>query len=66
MARDDAFAVQRSPKAGRPPQDRPVSPRLRRHQKSGSVAFRKGATLSQAAEGPRVVWGVKKPKTKKG
>jgi hypothetical protein len=39
---------------------------VRRRQKTAHVAFRKGATLAQAAQGPRVVRAVTKPKVKKG
>jgi hypothetical protein len=34
--------------------------------KTARVSFRKDTMLSEAAEGPRVVWGVTKPKVKKG
>jgi hypothetical protein len=43
-----------------------VPTRVRRRQKTARAAFRKDATIHQAAEGPRVVWGVTKPKVKKG
>jgi hypothetical protein len=43
-----------------------VPARVRRRQKSARAAFRKDTTIHQAAEGPRVVWGVTKPKIKKG
>lgn len=56
----------RSPKAGRPPEELVTSARVRRRTKTAHVSFRKGGTLSQAAEGPRVIWGVQKPKVKKG
>jgi hypothetical protein len=56
----------RSRKAGRPPEPRAVPARVRRRQKSARAAFRKDTTIHQAAEGPRVVWGVTKPKIKKG
>jgi len=56
----------RSSKAGRPPESRAVPARVRRRQKSARAAFRKDTTIHQAAEGPRVVWAVTKPKIKKG
>jgi hypothetical protein len=56
----------RSPKAGRPPEAPISSDRVRRRAKTAHVTFRKGGMLSQAAEGPRVTWGVQKPKVKKG
>jgi hypothetical protein len=56
----------RSRKAGRPPETRAVPARVRRRQKSAHAAFRKDTTIHQAAEGPRVVWAVTKPKIKKG
>jgi len=64
--RMEAGSGPRSPKAGRPPEARVVAPRVRRRQKSARTAFRKDTTIHQAAEGPRVVWGVTKPKVKKG
>ena len=60
------MAKKRSSKAGRPPETRAVAARVRRRQKSAHTAFRKDTTIHQAAEGPRVVWGVTKPKIKKG
>jgi len=56
----------RSSKAGRPPESRAMPARVRRRQKSARAAFRKDTTIHQAAEGPRVVWAVTKPKIKKG
>jgi hypothetical protein len=56
----------RSRKAGRPPESRAVPARVRRRQKSAHAAFRKDTTIHQAAEGPRVIWAVTKPKIKKG
>lgn len=56
----------RSAKAGRPPVSEVMPARVRRRQKSARAAFRKDTTIHQAAEGPRVTWGVTKPKVKKG
>jgi len=56
----------RSRKAGRPPESRAVPARVRRRQKTARAAFRKDTTIHQAAEGPRVVWAVTKPRIKKG
>ena len=56
----------RSRKAGRPPETRAMPARVRRRQKTAHAAFRKDTTIHQAAEGPRVVWAVTKPKIKKG
>ena len=56
----------RSAKAGRPPEQRPLAPRVKRRQKSASAAFSKGTTLYQAAEGPRAAWPASKPTFKKG
>lgn len=56
----------RSAKAGRPPSPQAMPARVRRRQKSARAAFRKDTTIHQAAEGPRVIWGVTKPKVKKG
>jgi hypothetical protein len=38
---------------------------VRRRQKTAHTAFRKDTTIHEAADGPRVVWGVTKPKIKK-
>jgi hypothetical protein len=56
----------RSPKAGQPPREQPTAPRVRRRQRTAHVAVRKDTLLMQAGEGPRVMWGVTKPKVKKG
>jgi len=56
----------RSSKAGRPPEVRVLAPRVARRMKSARAAFRKDTTIHQAAQGPRVLWGVTKPKVKKG
>jgi hypothetical protein len=61
-----AIEAPRSRKAGKPPAAAAVPPRVRRRQKSAHTAFRKDTTIHEAAEGPRVVWGVTKPKVKKG
>jgi hypothetical protein len=39
---------------------------VQRRQKSARAAVRKDTMLMQAAEGPRVLWGVTKPKVMKG
>jgi hypothetical protein len=61
-----AIQAPRSRKAGRPVEPRAVPARVRRRRTSARAAFRKDTTIHQAAEGPRVVWGVTKPKVKKG
>ena len=58
--------IARSRKAGRPAQPQAIPARVRRRRISAHVAFRKDTTIHQAAQGPRVVWGVTKPKVKKG
>ncbi len=55
----------RSAKAGRPPEERAVAPRVRRRQKSARAAFSKGTTLHQAPEGSRVTWPASRPMFKK-
>jgi hypothetical protein len=62
-AQKNAFTSRRSPKAGRPPEV--PSPRERRRQKTAHVAVRKDTMILQATDGPRVIWGVTKPKVKK-
>lgn len=66
MAEAKGGAASRSKKAGRPPETRVVAPRVARRMKSARAAFRKDTTIHQAAQGPRVLWGVTKPKVKKG
>ena len=56
----------RSPKAGRPPEEAVAPPRVRRRQKTAHGAVKKDTMLLQASQGPRVLWGVTKPKIKKG
>jgi len=56
----------RSRKAGRPPEQAVMPRRVRRRGRTARAAFRKDTTIHQAAEGPRVVWGVTQPKIKKG
>ena len=56
----------RSPKAGKPRQEIAGSSPVRRRRKTAIAAVRKDTMLSQAAQGPRVLWGVTKPKVKKG
>lgn len=63
--RTKALTPPRSAKAGRPPRHIPLAPGARRRQKTAHVAVRKDTMLMQAAEGPRVRWGVTKPKVKK-
>ena len=55
----------RSPKAGRPPEEIVLAPRVGRRQKTAHVAVRKGTTLLQTGHGLRVVRGAKTPKVKK-
>ena len=62
---EKAFQPPRSPKAGRPPEEIISSPRVRRRQKTAHAAVRKDTMLLQTDDGPRVVWGVTKPKIKK-
>lgn len=56
----------RSPKAGRPPQQGVAPARVRRRQKTAHASMKKDTMLLQAPQGPRVLWGVTKPKVKKG
>ncbi len=55
----------RSPKAGRPPEEIRTSSQNRRRQKTAHVAVKKDNTLFETDYGPRVRWGVTKPKVKK-
>ena len=63
--RTKTLVARRSPKAGSPPRDVPPTPRERRRQKTAHIAVRKDTMLMQAADGPRVRWGVTKPRVKK-
>jgi hypothetical protein len=63
--RTKTLVARRSPKAGSPPRDAQPTPRERRRQKTAHVAVRKDTMLMQAADGPRVRWGVAKPRVKK-
>lgn len=60
-----ALRAARSPKAGRPPEESVSSPRVKRREKTAHTAVRKDTMILQAPDGPRVVWGVTKPKVKK-
>jgi hypothetical protein len=55
----------RSKKAGRPPESRPETPRVRRRQKTAQAAVRKDTMLLQSAQDPRARWPAAKPKFKK-
>ena len=63
--RRKALTPVRSPKAGRPPAESVSSPRVRRRQKTAHVAVRKDTMILETSDGPRVLWGVTKPKVKK-
>lgn len=56
----------RSAKAGRPPEERKLSPQAKRRQKSAHAAYSKGTTIYQAAEGSRATWPASRPMFKKG
>jgi hypothetical protein len=55
----------RSKKAGRPPDQRPITPRVRRRQKTATVAGRRDTTVFQSSQDPRARWPASKPKFKK-
>jgi hypothetical protein len=55
----------RSRKAGRPPTQPPAPPHVRRRQRKATAAVRKGTTLLQPAEEPRVLWGGSRSRFKK-
>ena len=63
--RTKTMTPRRSAKAGRPPRETPATPRVARRQKTAHAAVRKDTMLMEAAEGPRVRWGVTKPSVKK-
>lgn len=63
--RTKVIVPRRSAKAGRPPREDVAPPRVRRRRKTATVAVRKDTMLMEAAEGPRVRWGVTKPNVKK-
>jgi hypothetical protein len=63
--RAGARTAVRSPKAGRPPEEAFSPPQVRRRRKTAHVAVRKDTLMMQTDDGPRVLWGVTKPKIKK-
>lgn len=52
----------RPKKAGQPAQDIPVTPRVRRRQKTATAAMRKDTTVFQTSEDPRARWPASRPK----
>lgn len=65
-SRRPAVTPERSPKAGRPPEEAAaLPPRVRRRRVSAHGAVKKDTMLLQAEDGPRVQWAVTKPKVKK-
>jgi len=63
--RKSAPAAPRSAKAGCPPEAWITSSRTKRGPKRAHVAVRKDTMMSGTDHGPRVLWGVTKPKIKK-
>jgi len=55
----------RSKKAGRPPEQRSIAPRVRRRQKTATAAVRKDTMLLQPAQDTRARWPAARPKSKK-
>jgi hypothetical protein len=55
----------RSKKAGRPPESRPETPRVRRRQKTAKETVRKDSMVIQSTYEPRARWPAAKPKFKK-
>lgn len=62
---DSPIRPSRSQKAGRPPESRPETPRVRRRRKTATAAVRKDSMLLQSAQDPRARWPAAKPKFKK-
>lgn len=56
----------RSPKAGRPPREPVMTPRVRRRVRSARAALKKDAMLLQAGKLTRATWGAANPRIKKG
>jgi hypothetical protein len=52
----------RSKKAGQPPRDLSTTPRVRRRQKTATVAVRKDTMALQSSQDPRARWPASKPK----
>jgi len=52
----------RSKKAGRPPREVAVAPRVRRRQQTAQAAVRKDTSLLQSPADPRARWPASKPK----
>lgn len=64
-ARRTTPAPPRSAKAGHPPQQRAVAPRVRRRQKSAHAAVSKGTSIQQGPDGSRAAWPASRPMFKK-
>jgi hypothetical protein len=58
--------VARSAKAGRPPREVTVPPRVRRRARTARVRVKKDTMLLQAGKLTRASWGVASPRIKKG
>ena len=65
-ARRKTTVPPRSAKAGRPPRDQVLAPRVKRRQKSARAAFSKDTTIHQAPGGSRAAWPASRPMFKKG
>ena len=65
MARKPPMPRTQSPKAGRPPTEPTLSPRVKRRRETARVELVKGQSLFQTGHGPRVREAVKRPKVKK-
>lgn len=65
MARKLPPPSPRSSKAGRPPAEATLPPRVKRRRKTAQAEVVKGQGLLQTGHGPRVLEAVKRPKVKK-
>jgi hypothetical protein len=61
-AKKSANPSLRSKKAGQPPRELPATARVRRRQKTATVAVRKDTTALQSSQDPRARWPASKPK----
>lgn len=66
MRKKAAPEAGRSAKAGRPPREAPVAPRVRRRARTARARVTKDSMLLQAGKVTRATWGAASPRVKKG
>ncbi|HXG02172.1 MAG TPA: hypothetical protein VNO23_01990 [Candidatus Binatia bacterium] len=66
MRKKAAPEVVQSAKAGRPPREVAISPRVRRRARTARARMKKDTMLLQAGKLTRATWGAASPRIKKG